>query len=294
MTVSHSAPSTPSRNRVRAVNPGSPQAPSRIVLLDEFCQQEREISAMNDLLIQAQSALEEAERRRVEAQRSVDYTLESLSRQMREINLTYNALTESFTGSPALSQPVAGLHPATPPASPSAARGSHSTVPPGSPSPAPTAALPPNLTIVGSTQPSAMPGRSNFSAYIVYSRENGGHGRFDTWEEVEAFCTSSSNVLKGFMDPRLADELYDEFCHSEIGELFRLPPSTGELFIVLSGLKPGVYKNRALAIFYGTQYGGGSARRLLCGLPEAWATFREWKKQGLVTATTARNPGLFE
>ncbi|KAL0069948.1 hypothetical protein AAF712_002843 [Marasmius tenuissimus] len=213
---------------------------------------------------------------------------------MQEMNLTYHALAESFTGSPALSQPATGFHPAAPPASPSAARGSSSAVPPASPSLAPAALLPSNLTIVGNTQPSATPGQSNFLAYIVYSRENGGHGRFDTWEEVEVFCSSTSNVLKGFRDSQLADELYEEFCCSEIRELFRLPPSTGELFVVLSGPKPGVYKNRALAVIYGTQYGGGSARRLLCGVPEAWSTFRDWKKQGLVTTTAARNPELFE
>ncbi|KAL0058610.1 hypothetical protein AAF712_014706 [Marasmius tenuissimus] len=237
MAVSHSAPSTPSRNRVRAVNPSSPQTPSRIVLLDEFCQREREISA------------------------------------------THNSCNQV---------------PDAPLASPSAARSSHSAVPPASPSPTSAAVLPSDLTIVGNTQPSATPGRSNFSAYIVYSWENGGHGLFDTWEEVEVFCGGSSNVLKGFRDLQLADELCQEFCCSEIGELFRQPPSTGEFFVVLSRPKPGVYKNRALAVFCGTQYGGGSAQRLLCGLPEAWSTFRNWKKQGLITTTAARNPELFE
>ncbi|KAJ8073038.1 hypothetical protein PM082_019906 [Marasmius tenuissimus] len=294
MATSRSVPSTPSRNRVRPVHPSSPPTPSRTVLLEEFRQREREISSTNTNLIRAQLALEEAEELRVRAQQNLDLTFEGLSRRMQEMNLTYNALSQSFAGLPASLQPAAGFQSATPPASPSVApRNSSSMAPPASPTPAPRLAVPSDLTVVGRTQPSANPGRGNFPAYIVYSGSNGGHGRFDTWEEAEALCTGSSYVLKGFLDPRLADELYDEFCQSDLGEIFRQPPQTGELIVVISGVKPGVYKSRAFAVIYGVQYGGGEARRVLCGPPEAWALFRAWKQMGAVKQTAGRDPQLF-
>ncbi|KAL0568066.1 hypothetical protein V5O48_013927 [Marasmius crinis-equi] len=132
---------------------------------------------------------------------------------------------------------------------------------------------------------------SRFPAYVVYYGKNGQHGLFTGWKSTQRKSGASSlleehgHVVKGFTDPALASDFYREFSQSDAANVLSYQPCDNERFVVIKGVKPGVYDTRKSLIIDGIQYRGAVVRRFVGGRGDALAKFNEWKKQGHVKVT---------
>ncbi|KAK1223599.1 hypothetical protein PQX77_013528 [Marasmius sp. AFHP31] len=132
---------------------------------------------------------------------------------------------------------------------------------------------------------------SKFPAYVVYYGKDCTHGLFTGWKSVvgragaKSLCTDESHIVKGFLDPKLAADHYNDFVNSDASKVLAHSPSEGERFIVVEGAKPGVYDDRRSLVIFGLQYRGGRVRRFIGGRGDAQAKFSQWKDKGFVKVT---------
>ncbi|KAL0058010.1 hypothetical protein AAF712_015329 [Marasmius tenuissimus] len=146
-----------------------------------------------------------------------------------------------------------------------------------------------DLSIQGPRIPKVVvePG-SKFPAYVVYYGTDSAHGLFTGWKSTserlgaKSLCQNDSHIVKGFVDPKVAAELYQEFVQSDAPKVLAHSPCENERFIVVEGAAPGVYEDRKTLIIFGLQYRGGRIRHFVGGRGDAQAQFSEWKAKGFV------------
>ncbi|KAK7024181.1 hypothetical protein VNI00_016489 [Paramarasmius palmivorus] len=76
-------------------------------------------------------------------------------------------------------------------------------------------------------------------------------------------------LIKKFPDIKLAKRCYDDCAHWEVFQVMAEPWVSTELFIVVVGVKPGVYAGRGRVFKEGLRWRGGQVIRVLGSLDEA-------------------------
>ncbi|THU98906.1 hypothetical protein K435DRAFT_795314 [Dendrothele bispora CBS 962.96] len=104
--------------------------------------------------------------------------------------------------------------------------------------------------------------RKGFRAYVIYNGKNGCHVVYQHWVESQKGLRdgvfyfredSKTGLLKGFNSLEDAERSYDEMKQSGILSLFQNPVDTRrENFVVVKGIRPGVYKNSSLGTDWDT------------------------------------------
>ncbi|THU92510.1 hypothetical protein K435DRAFT_800440 [Dendrothele bispora CBS 962.96] len=134
--------------------------------------------------------------------------------------------------------------------------------------------------------------RKGFQAYVIYNGKNGCHGVYQHWvESQKGLCDgvfyfrgdSKNGLLKGFNSLEEAERSYTEMKQSGILSLFQNPVDTKrEKFVVVRGIKPGVYKERARLLRDGLGYRRGLVERYLTDHVTAQEIFNGYVAEGAV------------
>ncbi|KAE9403704.1 hypothetical protein BT96DRAFT_814734, partial [Gymnopus androsaceus JB14] len=95
-------------------------------------------------------------------------------------------------------------------------------------------------------------------------------------------CNYREAVFKGFGTLAAAQNHHAEAIATGVIALLKRDPEAGDIYIIIKGVKPGVYKCHGLLMKDGLGWRGGEAMYSSGTASQAKAVFRQWEQDGHV------------